>query len=221
MERLELKAWPDLKCFQHCDRNLNILCCSVPPVCPICRQDTATTPMRIPPYILPSPFVTSGLAPCSIVMKPTSGNFIQHYSNTADLHIGVTDSSGRCCDFDEGGLHRGDQWQQCVAVPLLSHRDGAGSQSVASTWDHMLAAFADHRVWTVYRYDESDCNCFDFVLQLLQFAGLQRSLGERVVGSKQAFCQEFLQQKTLRAAQYVSLYRQVLKEGSVVDRTKN
>ncbi|XP_076451699.1 MKRN2 opposite strand protein-like [Babylonia areolata] len=218
---MPVNTWPDLKCFQHCDRRANILCCSVPPVCPLCHHDTHTTPMRIPPYVLPSPFVASHQAACSIVLKPTSGDFIRHYTDTADLHIGVTDSSGCCHDFDEEGLHVGNMWPQCVALPMRTQTEGMGREAVTSTWDQVLAQFADPQVWTVHRYHESDCNCFDFVLQFLQFVGLQRMIGERVITSKQVFCQEFLQQNTSKAARYVSLYRQVMKEGCVVDMAKH
>ncbi|KAK7476114.1 hypothetical protein BaRGS_00032668 [Batillaria attramentaria] len=203
-------AWPDLKCFQHCDRSTNILCCVVPIACPICQQDTSTTPMRIPPYILPSPFVASSVAPCSLVLKPTTGDFIRDYTSTANLHIGITDTRGRCYDFDEEGLHVGNTWPHCLAVPVTT------SGATSPAWDQHLTAFADPFRWNPQRYDEADCNCFDFVLQFLHYMGLQGNFSAGVLASKQAFCEEFLLQRTAKATQYIHLYRRVLKDGHVL-----
>ena len=74
---------------------------------------------------------------------------------------------------------------------------------------------------SVCRYHERDCNCFDFVLHFLRFANLQGALGERVLYDKQVFCEEFLQQRTSKAARFVSLYRRVLEKGCVIDAVKS
>ncbi|KAK7093648.1 hypothetical protein V1264_007355 [Littorina saxatilis] len=195
------------------------MCCCVPLVCPLCRQDTSVTPMRIPPYILPSPFIASNKARCSIVLKPTLGDFVRNYTHTADLHIGVTDSRGCCHDFDEEGFHVGGIWQQCLAIPMVTQTSLQGGLT-PSSWDHSLGIFADPNNWTVQRYHERDRNCFDFVLQFLCYAGLQQVLGHKVLADKEVFCHEFLQQRTHKASQYVNLYRRVLNEGYVLDVAK-
>ena len=66
-----------LRCFQHCRKDTDLVCFRLPERCPLCGEDTAMTPCRIPPYILPSPFVSSGAAPRSVVVRPTNGTFIR------------------------------------------------------------------------------------------------------------------------------------------------
>lgn len=67
----------DVKCFQHCDRHRNIFCFSLPVVCPLCGEDVAITPCRIPPYVVPSPLRDARYHSCSVIIKPTIGTFLQ------------------------------------------------------------------------------------------------------------------------------------------------
>ena len=46
-------------------------------------------------------------------------------------------------------------------------------------------------------------------------------LGGGVLSDKRVFCDEFLQQRTTKAARFVSLYRRVLQDGYVLDVAKS
>ena len=44
--------------------------------------------------------------PCSIVIKPTKGDFLNDYQNKHNLHIGITNSKGFVIEYDSQGIHR-------------------------------------------------------------------------------------------------------------------
>lgn len=75
------RSTPDILCWQHCDKLTNILCFSVPPVCPLCHYNTTHSPSRIPPYKLPSPLTNAGESPVSLVVRPTVGTFLRYVDN--------------------------------------------------------------------------------------------------------------------------------------------
>lgn len=75
------QSTPDIMCWQHCDKLTNILCFSVPPVCPLCHYNTTHSPSRIPPYKLPSPLTNAGESPVSLVVRPTVGTFLRYVDN--------------------------------------------------------------------------------------------------------------------------------------------
>lgn len=81
------QSTPDILCWQHCDKLTNILCFSVPPVCPLCHYNTTHSPSRIPPYKLPSPLTNAGESPVSLVVRPTVGTFLRYVDNLiSELH---------------------------------------------------------------------------------------------------------------------------------------
>ena len=53
--------------------------------------------------------------PCSIVIKPTKGDFLHDYQNRNNLHIGLTNSKGFVVEYDSQGLHRFDT---CALIAL-------------------------------------------------------------------------------------------------------
>jgi len=63
-------------CFQHCELGSFVACFLVPPLCPVCGGQVAGTALKVPPFTLPSPFVTSRASPCCIVIRPTIGSFL-------------------------------------------------------------------------------------------------------------------------------------------------
>jgi len=63
-------------CFQHCEGGSFVACFLVPSLCPTCGSPVAGTPLRIPPFVLPSPFVASYASPCCVVIRPTVGSFL-------------------------------------------------------------------------------------------------------------------------------------------------
>ncbi|GFS09060.1 MKRN2 opposite strand protein-like [Elysia marginata] len=190
-----------LRCFQHCRKDIDLVCFRLPELCPLCREDTARTPCRIPPYVLPSPFVSSEAAPRSVVVRPTLGTFISEYSSVCDLHIGLTDSAGHVTEFDERGLTVGSVWPQCLVVLTCprspqqpSHRLAdmmADSNRVSpplrgsEAWDLALSQLSSvqscARLWERSRYNEQTWNCFDLVLHFL--SKLREETQQELLGS--------------------------------------
>ncbi|KAK3745958.1 hypothetical protein RRG08_057758 [Elysia crispata] len=229
-----------LRCFQHCRKDTDLVCFRLPERCPLCGEDTAMTPCRIPPYILPSPFVSSGAAPRSVVVRPTNGTFISHYSSVCDLHIGLTDGSGRVTEFDERGLTVGSLWSQCLVVLTCpSHQSSQPAARVSppsipsdppdcgpQTWDlalnQLAAAQRQGSLWESDRYNEQTWNCFDLVLFFLtllkqdhHLAGFDLDLSLGSEDMRAGFCDRFLVQKCRRAGDFVQLYRRVAAEGCI------
>ncbi|KAK6167975.1 hypothetical protein SNE40_021889 [Patella caerulea] len=202
----------ELRCFQHCDRSTNIICFDVPEHCPLCGKNTSETESRIPPYILPSPIAAAVKWPRSLVLKPTDGDFLCDFTKTSNLHIGVTDSTGTVYDFDEYGLHVGSPWLRCIQVPVLSPGD-----IDISDWDNILFHYAKPNNWTQTRYHEMNNNCFDFVLGFLRSIPHLATIPS--LSNKRTFCDDFVVRKTMKISQYISLYKQVLQNGSVCQKT--
>ncbi|GFO14018.1 mkrn2 opposite strand protein-like [Plakobranchus ocellatus] len=229
---------PKLRCFQHCRKDTNIVCFRLPVHCPLCHAETAETPCRIPPYVLPSPFVTSSAAPRSVVVRPTRGSFISHYDHACDLHIGLTNASGHVTEFDERGLNVGSIWPQCLAVltwPLpqatqvdvhaspgpITRRTDDLSLDASRAWDTALEGLVSGvsgHLWTSSRYNEQTWNCFDLVFHILPLLGndLDLDLSQLGPGERRVqFCDRYIVPKCRRVEEFVHLYRQVSNHGFV------
>ncbi|CAG2234761.1 unnamed protein product [Mytilus edulis] len=128
----------------------------IPVVCPLCGVEVACTPCRIPPYIISTPLVNAKEYPCSVIIKPTVGTFLQNYSNNSDLHVGVTDSGGCTYDFNEEGVNVGSVWNQCVVIRMINE-----DYNLQSQWDYVLRQIVQSQTWSRSRYNENSHNCFD------------------------------------------------------------
>ncbi|KAH9513560.1 MKRN2 opposite strand protein [Bulinus truncatus] len=201
--------YQDLRSFQHCRKDTDLVCFLLPEHCPLCHEPTATTECRIPPYILPSPFSSSLKFKRAIVLKPTLGDFIRCYTRACNLHIGITDDKGLVYDFDEDGLNQRSVWPEVLLV--LSCQLGE-----TEAWDKTLRHMClQQAVWSKQRYHEHHWNCFDFVLNFLIHLNYPELIGPSLM-SKADFCDIFLVGKTKKAEQYIHLYRQALQNGCVV-----
>lgn len=190
-----------LRSFQHCRRDTDIVCFRLPEWCPLCGQATAATPCRIPPYVLPSPFVASTLAPRTVVVRPTNGTFLNDYSSSCDLHIGLTDSSGHVTEFDERGLTEASLWPECLVVlscPRATPQQPPLTRSLTDpssgldpnptlgfeSWDvalsHLTAQPCRSTLWDKSRYNEQTWNCFDLVLHFMTL--LRKDVRREVLG---------------------------------------
>ncbi|KAL4220389.1 MKRN2 opposite strand [Mactra antiquata] len=202
----------EIRCFQHCERDQNILCFSIPHQCPVCGHDTRTTQLRIPPYVIQSPFTDAQCTQCSIVIKPTVGHFLHEFTDKSNLHIGLTDSQGTVYEYDERGVTVGDTtWNYCLRV-ILHSVDGVTSPD----WDRILKHCVNERLWKQEYYDESLHNCFDFVLFCLRKMGLDRDIPCLI--DRSLFCQQLIIPETIKAGKYISLYREIVKNGLVVQK---
>lgn len=140
-----------------------------------------------------------------------------NYQNSADLHIGLTDSKGDVYEFDRKGVHVGSQnrfWTDCLAIPVIEPI----SQSWKDYWDSTLKVLVQMPIWTADSYTQDDNNCYTFVLtflRLLKIKQLRPSLA-----NKTQFCKDFIIPRTRVAAKYIALYRQIRRDSIAVVRTQ-
>ncbi|KNC29996.1 hypothetical protein FF38_05514, partial [Lucilia cuprina] len=173
---------------------------------------------RLLPFRLPYPFVRANQYPCAIVLRPTTGDFLNDYNNTTDLHIAVTTSTGCVVEFDRHGLrrHRTDnmsEWWQCLLV-------GDVPEPWYDYWDQVLFEICQQPdKWTVSHYHEDKHNCYTFVLTFLQALTYDK-LSEAAT-SKTRFCEKYIVPRTTTAGKYISLYRKLRDAGIYVHHTNH
>lgn len=200
----------EIRCFQHCDREKNILCFSVPLVCPLCGTDLTQSRLRIPPYLISLPFTDASNTKCCIVIKPTIGHFLFDLNNDSNLHIGLTNSLGVVYEFDERGVVKDDKnWTYCLCVELID-----GQEQLECDWDQGLELFTKDSSLNREFYDENLNNCFDFVIEFLRWIGLVRKYP--CLTNRSSFCEQMIVSATARAGKYISLYRQIKNFGVVI-----
>ncbi|CAG9863097.1 unnamed protein product [Phyllotreta striolata] len=199
---------PGIICFQHCGPK--VFCFTLPESCPTCHQDLNAADFSLLPFRVPYPFIKASQYPCAVVIKPTTGDFLNDYHNSKDLHIGVTTSDGRVVEFDRQGLrnHRSAHWNQCL---LLEQAPGPWWEH----WDEVLGAVSAQTCWSPEIYREDTHNCFSFVLTFLVTLGYGKLSG--AAKCKTVFCENFIIPRTSSAGKYISLYRR-LKNGVYVHR---
>ncbi|XP_017047523.1 MKRN2 opposite strand protein [Drosophila ficusphila] len=227
---------PGILCFHHC--NVKVFCFTLPHTCPHCSApldadadedatananasvDPSGEPERggprLLPFRLPYPFVRATQHPCAIVLRPSTGDFLNDYSNATDLHIAVTTSGGDIVEFDRFGLrrHRREdnpaEWRQSLLV-------GDVPEPWHDFWDEVLQQICAQSVrWSIASYTEESHNCYAFVLAFLQALG-HAHLSE-AARSKTAFCEQCIVPRTTTAGKYISLYRKIRRSGVYVHR---
>ncbi|KAG5868397.1 hypothetical protein JTB14_006830 [Gonioctena quinquepunctata] len=142
---------PGIICFQHCGPK--IFCFSLPEICPVCKGDLNNSNFSLLPFRIPYPFIQASQYPCAVVIKPTTGDFLNDYLNSKDLHVGVTTSRGNIVEFDKNGLrhHRSKQWGQCL---LLDQVPGPWRDH----WDDALEKVCSQECWSSELYREDTHN---------------------------------------------------------------
>ncbi|XP_067138810.1 MKRN2 opposite strand protein [Centruroides vittatus] len=205
---------PGILCFQHCDKVVKIFCFDLPDVCALCNGDLQTSELRIPPFRVPYPFTSAKKSPCSVVIKPTKGDFLNAYQNSTDLHIGITDSKGEVYDFDREGLrfNCSHLWNECLPITIISKLDTTWKEY----WDYILNAICHQDQWQKEKYEENSHNCYSFVLSFLRALQLRQMKSSLI--SKTQFCKDFIVPRTKTAAKYIALYRQLQKENVCIQR---
>uniref|UniRef100_A0A0A1X9X4 MKRN2 opposite strand protein n=1 Tax=Zeugodacus cucurbitae TaxID=28588 RepID=A0A0A1X9X4_ZEUCU len=170
---------------------------------------------RLLPFRLPYPFIRASQYPCAIVLRPTTGDFLNDYNNSTDLHIAVTTSTGCVVEFDRYGLrrHRPDNarmsdWWQCLLV-------GDVPEPWYDYWDDILQQICNQPDrWTVSHYQEDNHNCYTFVLAFLQALAYDKL--SAAARSKTGFCEKYIVPRTTTAGKYISLYRKLRDTGIYV-----
>lgn len=91
---------------------------------------------------------------------------------------------------------------------------------------HCLLLFIYFMVHIWHRYSEDSNNCFDFVLRFLQLflrtfiteiQGASQIVAWDTITNKERFCSAWVLPQTRRADRYISIYRQLLCDGFVID----
>jgi len=202
---------PYILCFEHCGKKVFSVS-SLPEECPSCRTPLLDCDLKIPPFAVPSPFKRALDFPCSIVIKPTKGNFLVDYTNKSHLHIALTDSKGEVVEFDQGGIHKNRtlDWSQCLVVGLAEAEplvaDMVGDPDWGEYWDLCLSHTLE-KDWSRESYSEEDNNCFSFVLTFL--TELNQHPFSDWATSKVSFCQKLILPKTVLAGKYIMLFRKL------------
>nr|XP_018902596.1 PREDICTED: MKRN2 opposite strand protein [Bemisia tabaci]XP_018902597.1 PREDICTED: MKRN2 opposite strand protein [Bemisia tabaci] len=191
---------PGILCFNHC--GCQVFCLELPEICPVCRKHLNESE-TIVPFRVPYPFVRAKQYPCSVLLKPTNGDFLNNFRISQDLHIGVTTSKGIVIEFDNGGLRkdRTESWSQCLLVNQLE------DDAWKSHWDDTLEEMAQQNCWTPEKYNEDTFNCYTFVLFFVRC--LHYSNMSSAAASREKFCSTFVTPRTIIACKYIALYRQL------------
>lgn len=195
---------PGIICFQHCTSK--IFCAEFPELCPTCGCRLSEQKMKLLPFRLPYPFIRASQYPCAVVLRPTTGDFLNDYNNSTDLHIAVTTSKGTIVEFDRNGLQRHSDksgqssWSQCLLVENVP-------EPWHELWDEVLLQICKQPNWTTDDYNEEAYNCYTFVLTFLQAVGY--SALSKDAENKTYFCEKYIVPRTTTAGKYISLYRKI------------
>lgn len=193
-------------CFKHCN-NKNIYCIHIPAICPVCKkclENSMSIPIRVP-----YPFVRASQQPCSIVVKPTQGDFLNNYKLMDDLHIGATTSSGTVISYNWNGISEDTvNWQGCLVV--FSLRDRCWE----TQWDALLTDIVKNDRWDNTRYDEEKHNCFSFIMVFIKRLNYALELSSmHLVKTREDFAKSHIAPITLKAHKYICLYRKIVENG--------
>lgn len=199
---------PGIICFRHCASQ--IFAAQMLPKCPECeRAICADATMQLMPFRLPYPFSKPHENPCSIILRPTHGDFLNDYYNSMDLHIGVTTSRGSIVEFDKRGMSvstAATEWNQSLIVDALP-------EPWHDHWDSILDAMntSDNCQWTADHYQEDEYNCYTFVLEFLSRLGYGTL--STFAQNRNRFCEHYIIPRTTAAGKYISLYRKIRDHG--------
>lgn len=196
-------------CFEHCGHkvfSLDVL----PERCPRCLTDLSQCRLTLPPFKLPSPLSRAQDHPCSVVIKPTVGDFLRGYRGGDDLHIAATNSKGFVVEYDRSGVHRDRtmSWNGGCLVVDFGSVAAASDPDWGEYWDGCLEEVM--RDWSDGDgYDENDHNCFAFVLTFLR-ALRQNPYSGAVCREKVQFCERYVVPRARAAGKYVTLFRKIV-----------
>ncbi|XP_046485740.1 MKRN2 opposite strand protein [Neodiprion pinetum] len=188
---------PCVICFKHCSSTA-IFCKQVPAICPVCNATIFE--YLLEPFRLPNPFANAREYPVTVVLRPSLGDFLNDYTITDDLHIGVVDSKGNIFEYDKPGVIKNDfsNWLSCLAFDIVP-------DSWTDHWDTTIQKISTDEKWSCQDYNQDSFNCFNFVLEFLT----QLKYSGALFASKEEFCERFVIPKIQDALKFVTLYRQL------------
>lgn len=178
---------------------------------PVCSNNSDT--LKVIPFRLPYPFIKPYEYPCSIILRPTNGDFLNDYFNSMDLHIGVTTSRGSIVEFDKRGLCKSvgkceaiNQWSQSLLVDSVP-------EAWYDHWDSVLSEMEETKenTWSSNAYHEETYNCYTFVLEFLR--RLEYGSLSETAKNRNKFCEQYIVPRTTAAGKYISLFRKIRDNG--------
>lgn len=204
---------PGIICFKHCKSK--IFASALLSKCPECQQTlNSNDRFALMPFRLPYPFVKPHQYPCSIILRPTHGDFLNDYINAMNLHIAVTMSDGAIIEFDHNGLTKTTKhqmtsqshWIQSLVVETIP-------EPWYDHWDNVLNDMdaIKHTKWTANAYHEDSFNCYTFVLEFLR--RLNYGTLSAAAKNRTTFCEHYIIPRTTAAGKYISLYRKIRDHG--------
>ncbi|XP_053695295.1 MKRN2 opposite strand protein [Sabethes cyaneus] len=199
---------PHVICFKHCRNHIFVL--KVPVQCPLCNHPLEQC-KNLLPFGLPYPFVVANQSPCSVVLRPSVGDFLSDFHNNVDLHIAVTDSQGAIVEFDSPGLLRTANrsvdrklWGQSLVIVTVP-------DAWFHHWDTTIVRVIEEQGWKRRIYDSDKLNCYSFVLAFLRLL-LYEPIAA-FVENTEAFSRQLIVPKTTQAAKYITIYRKIKQFG--------
>lgn len=125
------------------------------------------------------------------------GDFLDNYSVTNDLHIGVTNSHGNVIEYDKCGLVKNNnpKWKDCTAIRLVP-------ESWETFWDNVLTEMENDSKWNSNNYHDSTFNCFSFVILFLKNLKF-------IDTTREEMCEKFILPKIQNILKYASVYKQL------------
>ncbi|XP_052896485.1 MKRN2 opposite strand protein [Anopheles moucheti] len=195
----------DLMCVRHC--NQTIFSYDMLIHCPLCSKSLGENLDSVP-ITLPCPFVRACQHPCSIVLRPSVGDFLSSFQNQNNLHIGLTSSDGTIVEFDANGLTKvppkidnpSEDWDQCLVIARVP-------ESWYDRWDEVLDEVSCDPSWSKEMYKENTHNCYAFVLSFL--GALEYGEFYSFCHDKLSFSKQIITSKTQSAAKYITIHRKL------------
>ncbi|XP_039260000.2 MKRN2 opposite strand protein-like [Styela clava] len=151
----------ELIVIKHC---ATIVCKSSPDVCFACLEpiDYGATP---PPTFYDCPITNGHRNIFSIIVKPTDDTWDSACKSDCDLHIGITDGSGKVASYDWHGIARESKgWEGSLVIYQVQTSDVFQLEYI---WKNVIDKLENDGNWSAYEYDEDQHNCFDYVLAFL------------------------------------------------------
>lgn len=201
LDHSETTMSPDVNivCFRHCSDSA-IFCKKIPKKCPIC--DDVIFEFAITPFQIPNPFTNARQKPTSLVIKPSSGTFLDvNYSPHDDLHIGIVSTNCEIFEYDERGLVINDfaNWRHCISIEDLI------PEPWNDYWDKILEDFADKSRWKSCCYHPVKFNCFNFVIEFGKALECRTFKYE----NKEDLCEDLVLPKMRESLRYIAIYNRL------------
>lgn len=179
-------------CLKHDCQDVLIFCKKCPAFCPICKRSIDNAE----PFEVPNPSTRAKDSPFSVVLRPSVGDFLDNYNVNDDLHIGLTNSSGKVVEFDRNGLMRNScqaKWNKCLAINFIP-------DSWKDFWEEVLNGIRIEK-----NYNEIDYNCFDFVFEFLE----KLNYPDARYADKNEMCKMLILPQVQKMIKYAYVYRQL------------